>query len=282
MVWRVLGVSGIRDKVCFVSRERVEPLMRVGVYAVPEKMAEAAAAKAALELSRCIAAKGRATFMAATGASQIEFLRALTREPGIDWSRTTMFHLDEYVGLPASHPSSFRRYLRERFIDRVRPGTVHLIQGDADDPEAECKRLGDLLRQDRLDIAFLGIGENGHVAFNDPPADFETDVPFIVVELDQECRSQQVHEGWFEMLDQVPHKAITVTIQQIMKSQCIVCTVPEARKANAVKCTLEGPVTPSCPASILRNHAHAHVFLDSDSASLLEQVSARSFEGGGM
>lgn len=254
--------------------------MRVEIYETPEKMAEAAAGKAALELSQCIAAKGRATFMAATGASQIEFLEALIQARGIDWSRTTMFHLDEYVGLRASHPSSFRRYLRERFIERVHPGTVHLIQGDADDSEAECERLGDLLRRDPLDIAFVGIGENGHLAFNDPPADFETDVPFIVVELDQECRSQQVHEGWFESLDQVPHKAITVTIQQTMKAHCIVCTVPEARKAKSVKCAVQGPVSPSCPASILRNHANAHLFLDSDSASLLERGSAGSIEGG--
>lgn len=251
--------------------------MKIAIYETSETTADAAAAKAARELSRCIAAKGRATFMAATGASQIKFLEALARERGVDWARTTMFHLDEYVGLPASHPSSFRRYLKERFIDVVHPGTVHLIQGDVDDPEAECERLAHLLRQDPLDIAFVGIGENGHLAFNDPPADFETDEPFITVELDEQCRAQQVREGWFQTPDQVPRKAITVTIQQILKSQCIVCTVPGTRKAKAVKCALEGPVTPFCPASILQNHPSAHIFLDVASASLLERTSAASF-----
>jgi len=247
--------------------------MKVHVYPIAEKMAEAAAAKAGLGLSRCIAAKGHATFMAATGASQIQFFNALAREPGVDWSKTTMYHLDEYVGLGASHPAAFRRYLRERFIDRVHPGIVHLIQGDAPAPDAECQRLGDLLCRDKLDITFVGIGENGHLAFNDPPADFETDAPFIVVELDHECRLQQVHEGWFAAVADVPRRAITVTIKQIMASECIICTVPGARKAKAVKCALEGAVTPSCPASILRNHSNAHVFMDSASASSLEQVS---------
>jgi glucosamine-6-phosphate deaminase len=254
--------------------------VRVSIHKNEEKAARAAAAEAAAQLRQVIARQGRATFMAATGASQIEFLRVLTNEPGIDWSRTTMYHLDEYVGLPESHPASFRRYLSQRLINRVQPGTVHLIRGDAEDPEAECDRLGALLKEDQLDIAFVGIGENGHLAFNDPPADFETDTPFIVVELDDECRSQQVHDGWFGTLAEVPRRAITVTIRQILESECIVCTVPEARKAKAVKCTLEGPITPSCPASALRTHSDTHVFLDSGSASLLEDVSPGSFAVG--
>jgi glucosamine-6-phosphate deaminase len=254
--------------------------MRVSTYETSESMAEAAAEEAARELSRCIAAKGRATFMAATGASQIEFLRALTCEPGIDWSKTTMYHLDEYVGLPESHPASFRRYLKQRLISRVHPGTVHLIRGDAGDPEAECERLGALLRENQLDITFVGTGENGHLAFNDPPADFETEKAFIVVELDRACRSQQVREGWFQTLEDVPSRAITVTIPQVLKSECIVCVVPEARKAQAVKCALEGPISPLCPASALRMHSNAHMFLELGSASLLERVSAGSFEVG--
>lgn len=253
---------------------------KVSILEDGEETARAAAAKAASELRRLIGLEGRATFMAATGASQIEFLHALTREQGIDWSRTTMYHLDEYVGLPESHPASFRRYLRERLISRVHPGKVHLMRGDAENPEAECERLGTILKEDGLDIAFVGIGENGHLAFNDPPADFETDAPFIVVELDEECRSQQVHEGWFDSLSEVPRRAITVTIRQILKAQSIVCTVPEVRKAQATRCAIQGPVTPSCPASVLRKHTDTHMFLDSDSASLLEDVPADSFEVG--
>jgi len=252
----------------------------VSIHENDEKAARAAAAEAAAQLRQVIARQGRATFMAATGASQIEFLRNLTSEPGIDWSKTTMYHLDEYVGLPESHPASFRRYLSERLISRVHPGTVHLIRGDAEAPEAECERLASLLRQDRLDIAFVGVGENAHLAFNDPPADFENDAPFIVVELDDECRSQQVHEGWFGTLAEVPRRAITVTIRQILQSECIVCTVPEARKAKAAKCALEGPITPSCPASALRTHLDTHMFLDSGSASLLEDASPGSFAVG--
>ncbi len=254
--------------------------MTVSIHESAGAAARSAAREAAAELRKVIVREGRATFMAATGVSQIEFLQALTRERDIDWSKTTMYHLDEYVGFPASHPSAFRRYLRERFIDRVRPGTVHLIKGDAEDLGAECERLGDLLCQDRLDIAFVGIGENAHLAFNDPPADFETDEAFMVVELAEESRSQQVHEGWFTTLAEVPHRAITVTIKQMMKSKYIVCTVPGARKAKAVKCAIEGPIAPSCPASILRTHSNAHVFLDSDSASLLGATPASSFEVG--
>ena len=254
--------------------------MRVSIHEDAEQTARAAATQAAAKLRKVIACQGRATFIAATGLSQIQFLRALTLEPGIDWSKTTMYHLDEYVGLPESHPASFRRYLRERLIDRVHPGTVHLIRGDAQDPGAECERLTRLLRQDRLDMALVGIGENGHLAFNDPPADLETDKAFIVVELDQECRSQQVHEGWFDTLAEVPRKAITATVREIMKAGCIICTVPGAWKAKAVKGALEGPVAPSCPASALQAHSNVHMFLDSDSAGLLDQDSARSYSAG--
>jgi len=251
--------------------------VRVFIHDHAEEAARAAAARAAAELRAALARKGRATFMAATGTSQIEFLQGLTNEPDIDWSKTTMYHLDEYVGLPESDSAALRRYLRERLIDRVRPGTVHLIHGDTKDPEAECERLGDLLKQDRIDIACVGIGENGHLAFNDPPADFATDDALMVVELAEEARAQQVHEGWFGSLADVPRLAITVTVKQIMSSAYIVCTVPGARKAQAVRCALEGPVSQSCPASILRTHAHADVFLDSGSAALLDRASVGSY-----
>lgn len=246
--------------------------MRVKIYDTDRAMAKAAAQKAARELRRSIADKGRATFVAATGKSQVSFLEALTQEPGVGWSKTTMYHLDEYIGLPESHRASFRRYLQDRLISRVRPGTVHLIDGNAPDPEGECVRLSTLLAKDGVDVAFVGIGENAHLAFNDPPADFENDDLFTVVELSDSCRAQQVYEGWFETISEVPRKAITITINGILKSRCIICTVPEARKASAVKCTLTGPIAASCPASVLRRHPNAHLFLDTDAARLLDDA----------
>ncbi|MFO7976424.1 MAG: glucosamine-6-phosphate deaminase [Candidatus Hydrogenedentota bacterium] len=244
--------------------------MKVTIQETSEAMAGAAASRAADELRHCIEAKGKATFLAATGQSQFKFLDALTQESGIDWSKTTMYHLDEYVGLPESHPASFRRYLKERLIDRVAPGTVHLIDGNAEDAEAECGRLGAMLEEDGIDVAFVGIGEKGHLAFNDPPADFENRDLFTVVDLTPDCRAQQVHEGWFDAVEEVPRKAITITIAGILKAGAIICTVPEARKASAVKCALSGPITPSCPASVLREHPNVYLFLDKDAAALLD------------
>jgi glucosamine-6-phosphate deaminase len=233
-------------------------------------MAEAAAARAAGFLTDAIARKGHATFVAATGASQFEFLDALASAADIDWSRTTMFHLDEYIGLPENHPASFRRYLNERLVNRVHPGQVTLIQGDASDPQAECQWLNHLIASHEVDVSFVGIGENGHLAFNDPPADFEVEDAYIVVELDEACRRQQAGEGWFASLDQVPRSAISMSVKQIMRSRAIVCTVPDQRKAQAVRNCFTGKVTPLNPASILRQHEHAYVFLDADAASLLK------------
>lgn len=246
--------------------------MRISVSPTKIEMAEVAAAKAAELLRSAIARKGRATFVAATGASQFEFLDCLTSTPDINWSATTMFHLDEYIGLPESHPASFRRYLRERLIKRVNPGTVHLIRGDASDPQAECRRLNDLIAGYEVDVSFVGIGENGHLAFNDPPADFDVTDPYIIVELDEACRRQQLGEGWFATLDEVPHRAVSMTVKQIMKSQAIVCTVPDQRKAQAVRDCLTGEVTPLHPASILRCHDRAYLFVDAGAASLLEDM----------
>ena len=246
--------------------------MRVGIYETVCKMAEAAATLAAGELSRQIAENGRATFMAATGASQLAFLDALTRPSQVDWSRTEMFHLDEYIGLPESHPASFRRYLREHLLDVVHPGRVHLIDGTAADPWRECTRLEQLMPEDGVDVAFVGIGENGHLAFNDPPADFSNEDFFTVVTLTDSCRAQQVHEGWFSTIEEVPEKTITVTIRGILKSKCIVSVVPEARKADAVQSALSGRVTPACPASVLVEHPQAYMFLDVDAASLLDKA----------
>lgn len=244
--------------------------MKIEVHKTKRECGAAAAERAAEILRNAIAAKGHASFIAATGASQFEFLKALTGETSIDWKRTTMYHLDEYIGLPEDHPASFRLYLRERLIDRVHPGMVHLIRGEAEDPHVECRRLGGIISEGKIDVAFVGIGENGHLAFNDPPADFDTEDPYIVVELDEACRRQQLGEGWFRSLEEVPRRAISMSIRQIMTSHAIVCTVPDKRKAKAVKQSLEGEVSPWHPASILRRHSNAFLYLDRESASLLQ------------
>lgn len=243
--------------------------MSISTFSTRLEMAQAAAAQAAQFLQDALVQNGHATFVAATGASQFEFLAALTATPGLDWARTTMFHLDEYVGLPETHPASFRRYLRERLIERVHPGAVHLIQGDAPDAQAECQWLNALIAQHTIDVAFVGIGENGHLAFNDPPADFAITVPYLVVELDEVCRRQQLGEVWFATLSDVPRRAISMSVRQIMSARAIVCTVPDQRKAQAVRDCFTGEVTPLHPASILRQHERAHVFLDAAAASLL-------------
>jgi glucosamine-6-phosphate deaminase len=232
-------------------------------------MAQAAADRAVAALQEAIARRGLARAVVATGASQIEFLAALVGSSGVDWSRVVFFHLDEYVGLPETHPASFRHYLRTRLADRVRPAAFHFIAGDAADPRAECRRLGALLSEAPVDVAFVGIGENGHLAFNDPPADFETSEPYLLVTLDDACRRQQVAEGWFPSLDSVPRRAISISIRQLLKAGEIVCVVPDARKARAVHECLEGEVSPMHPASALQTHALTTVFLDPDAASLL-------------
>jgi glucosamine-6-phosphate deaminase len=210
--------------------------------------------------------------IAATGASQFEFLDALTATPGVEWGRVEMFHLDEYVGVSDTHPASFRRYLRERIVERVQPRAFHFLAGDAAEPAAECRRVGALLSRAPIDVAFVGIGENGHLAFNDPPADFETEEPYLVVDLDEACRRQQLGEGWFATLEDVPRRAISMSILQILKAREILCIVPDARKAKAVRDCLEGEVTPVHPSSILQTHSATTVYLDRDSAALLKGV----------
>lgn len=231
------------------------------------------------DMGRAAAAKGveaipkdeNAAIIVATGASQFDTLSHLVRdEHGIDWSKITAFHLDEYVGLPDTHPASFRKYLKERFADELPKALKRFYLLNAEtNPEAECKRVGRQILRNPISVAFVGIGENGHLAFNDPPADFEIEVPYHVVELDKPCRKQQVGEGWFKKLADVPTHAISMTIKQIMKSDRIICTVPDLRKAEAVKNSVEGPVTPEVPASILQEHPDCHLFLDRDAASLL-------------
>jgi glucosamine-6-phosphate deaminase len=229
----------------------------------------AAAAEHALAALRSIQQmKGDARIVAATGAAQFHFLDALTAGPGVDWSRVEMFHLDEYIGIPADHPASFRRFLQERLIRPTGMTRVHLLDGDAD-PEAVCASVGRELRSAPIDVAFVGIGENGHLAFNDPPADFLTERPYIVVTLDDVCRRQQVGEGWFKSLAEVPRRAISMSVRQILAAREIICIVPEARKAEALTTSLTSPVSPSVPASILRTHPRVTFYVDRESSALL-------------
>ena len=244
--------------------------MDIEVFNSKTELGEAAAARAAEIINQAISVRGQAYLIAATGASQFEFLDALVRQPDINWSKTTFFHLDEYVGFDESHPASFRKYLKERIINRVHPGTFHFINGEGEDPAAECRRIGDLISRYFIDVAFVGIGENGHLAFNDPPANFETEEPYLLVELDEACRRQQTGEGWFKSLEEVPRRAISMSIRQILKSDHILCVVPDKRKATAVKDCLELEASPMHPASILQQHPRTTVYLDRDSASLLK------------
>ena len=243
--------------------------MNIPVFNSKQELGQAAANDAAEIIRQAVEERGRACLIAATGASQFEFLDALAQQPDIDWTKTTFFHLDEYVGLSESHPASFRKYLKERVVSRVHPGTFHFVNGDATDPAAECRRLGELISCQTIDAAFVGIGENGHLAFNDPPADFQTREPYIVVTLDEACRRQHIGEGWFSSLAEVPREAISMSIGQILKSRNILCIVPDKRKAQAVKETLESQVSQMHPASILQQHPRTIVYLDTDSASLL-------------
>lgn len=243
--------------------------MKTEIHATPKGMSLAAAWTAAEGLRQALRERGEAFMIVATGASQLGMLEALVAAPEVEWGKVTVFHLDEYIGLPGSHPASFRRYLRERFVRRLPTlGRFHEVNGEAD-PKQECRRLGQLIASCRIDVACIGIGENGHVAFNDPPADFDTTDPYIIVTLDEACRRQQLGEGWFAALDDVPRTAISMSVSQILKSRLIVCTVPDQRKARAVRDTLEGPVSNAVPASILRRHPDCRLFLDRPAASLL-------------
>ena len=242
--------------------------MRIKTYTDRLAMSQAAAAHAADSLRTCIRENIDARIVVATGASQIDFLDALTSTPDIEWSRVEMFHLDEYVGLSINHPASFRRYLLDRLINRVGIGRYHLLNGESD-PAQVARQVGDALVKRPIDLAFVGIGENGHLAFNDPPADFTTDDPYLVVTLDDACRRQQVGEGWFASFADVPAQAISMSVRQILKSKEIIAVVPDARKAAAVKACVEEPVSPLAPASILQTHPNTTLYLDEQSAAYL-------------
>lgn len=243
--------------------------MRVIICDNKESCGQMAAKESSNSIREAIKKRDRANVILATGVSQFEMLAELIKTPDLDWGKVVGFHLDEYVGMPAEHPASFRRYLKERFVSHVPLKEFHYIDGEGN-LEAELRRLKDLLVNRQVDIAFVGIGENGHLAFNDPPADFDTEEPYIMVDLDDDCRKQQLGEGWFQIIEEVPKKAISMSIRQIAKSRTIICTVPERRKAKAVKDCVEGPVSPLAPASILQKHDGAMIFLDPDSSRLLQ------------
>jgi len=243
--------------------------MLVKVFGDRVTLGQAAAEQSAAAIRRAIAERGHARIIAATAASQLEFLDALTKVPGIDWSKVEAFHLDEYIGLPVTHPGSFRKMLLEQLVRKTGISHFHLLDGDAADPSEVVRRVGKQLASTPVDIAFLGIGENGHIAFNDPPADFETEEPYIIVNLDEACRQQQVGEAWFADISQVPKRAISMSARQILKAREMLAVVPGPRKAKAVKLCLEGAISPMAPASILRRHPDATVYLDTHSAALL-------------
>lgn len=242
--------------------------MRVRVFDSRRAMSDAAAEHAAASLRTTIDHRGEARVVAATGASQLEFLSVLVQSPDIDWSRVELFHLDEYVGLPMTHPASFRRILHDHLVAKTGITKYHWLDCE-DDPLEVCERVGSALASAPVDVAFLGIGENTHIAFNDPPADFDTSDPYLVVSLDDACRRQQVGEGWFARFEDVPATAVTMSVRQILKAEELLVIVPDARKAPAVKAALEAEITPAVPASILRTHDNVTVFLDEAAASQL-------------
>lgn len=243
--------------------------MEVFIHQSKEELGKAAAAKGADLIRKSLEKKGHASIIVATGTSQFEMLNALIRED-VDWSGVSAFHLDEYIGIPPDHPASFRLYLKDRFVDQVALKAFRYIDGEVD-PATEIRNLNSLIAGHRIDVAFIGIGENGHLAFNDPPADFETRDPYIEVVLDKDCRQQQFNEGWFPTVGDVPERAISMSVHHILQSDAIICSVPGARKAMAVKRTMDTEVTPDVPATALKKHSSVYLFLDGESSDLLKE-----------
>jgi glucosamine-6-phosphate deaminase len=250
--------------------------MIIKIFPSKAALAEDAANHAATTIRNAIAQRGEARIVAATGASQFEFLDALTRISGIDWKQVEMFHLDEYVGVSEQNPASFCKYLRERLIDKVGIERYHLLDGTR--PPAEViAQVSAEIRKAPIDIAFAGVGENGHLAFNDPPADFDTEEAYIVADLDEDCRRQQLGEGWFPTLADVPRQALSMSVKELMKAKQIIVIAPDARKAKAIKASFDGGVSPSAPASILQRHADTTIYLDKESASLLSPAAIEKY-----
>jgi len=242
--------------------------MLLRVFNDKVSLGNTAAAQAAAAIRSAIASRGQARVVAASAASQFEFLEALTATPGIDWKLVTLFHLDEYIGLPMSHPASFCKFLQERLISKTGIVNHHLLDG-TQEPADVIRSVGNAISASPIDVAFLGIGENGHIAFNDPPADFDIEDPYIIVALDHACRAQQVAEGWFENLDSVPRQAVSMSVRQVLRATEILAVVPGPRKAAAIKACFDGPISPMAPSSILRTHPNATVYLDLQSSALL-------------
>jgi glucosamine-6-phosphate deaminase len=243
--------------------------MQFAIFPDKKSLAKAAAIEALEALRNAIQKNDQARLIAATGAAQFDFLELLSQDRAIDWSKVDMFHLDEYIGISADHPASFRKFLLDRLINKTGMRRYHLLDGNRE-PKEMIASVTKEIREAPIDVAFVGIGENGHLAFNDPPADFETDEAYIVVDLDEACRKQQMGEGWFKSMDEVPRRAISMTVKQILKAEKIIAIVPEARKADAVAKCFNGEISPMAPASILRTHKNAVVYLDKDSASMLK------------
>lgn len=250
--------------------------MKVRLEPDRRAMSVAAAQHAADSIHRVLDHHSKARVVAATGASQLEFLEALTSRPDVDWMRVELFHLDEYVGIPESHPASFRRYLREHLIHKTGIRNYHFLDGTGDVANV-IRTVGRELASAPIDVMFAGIGENGHLAFNDPPADFTTTDPYILVNLDEACRRQQVGEGWFAGIEDVPTRAISMSVRQIMKADELLVIVPDERKAAAVKAALEGEITPAVPASIIRTHPNVTLYLDEPAASMLAKETVELF-----
>lgn len=239
---------------------------------------EALGARAAEDFARAVARhqadRGDIAVILATGNSQLSFVRAVVKRDDIDWSRVTVLHMDEYEGMSESHPASFRRWMNENLLAHVSPKAFHGVEGDAEPVQDELTRYGDLVRDLDPAICVMGIGENGHLAFNDPPADLETRELIHVVELDEACRKQQVGEGHFESLEQTPTRALSLTVHALLRPSTVMVLTPESRKAEAVRRALLGPVTPDCPASVLQGAPHATLYLDEESAAELPSTSA--------
>ncbi len=250
--------------------------MLLRVFDDKGSLGKAAAVQATAAIRSAIAERGQARVVAASAASQFEFLEALTSAPGIHWKQVELFHLDEYIGLPMTHPASFCKFLQERLIAKTGIIDYHLLDGSRD-PVEVIRSAGKAITSSPIDVAFLGIGENGHIAFNDPPADFDRKEPYIIVALDQACRLQQVGEGWFKSLEDVPKQAVSMSVHQVLKAKEILAVVPDARKAAAIKACFDGPVSPMAPSSILRTHPNATVYLDRQSSALLSPATLATF-----
>jgi glucosamine-6-phosphate deaminase len=250
--------------------------MILRVFEDKSLLARAAAVQAAEAIRSAIADRGRARIVAATGAAQFDFLELLTATPGIEWKKVELFHLDEYIGLPADHPASFCRFLQERLISKTEICKHHLLSGNGVLAEV-VRNTSAAISISSIDIAFVGIGENGHLAFNDPPADFQTEEPYIIVQLDEACRQQQVGEGWFQNLSEVPTQAISMSIRQVLKSKEIICIVPDDRKAKAIQACFDSEISPLAPSSILQTHPNTTIYLDKNSAGLLSPAALSAF-----